>query len=244
MFASKDHKRFKRSQAPLLLHTKWSNSFWYFSSALAGEFVLSSYPLVIWRASWEKAVLLLFPSIGVHLSIYLNVNKFNLPPFPWWNLGRYLEALPDRSGIWNPTADPSAMTSGSAHCHVGHSGLMALPTPSAGNAKEKNKKQLCYQLTKAFLKWCACTKAVLSFIETFVYTRLSMNYQSSEEFFLGDWVQISFCSSSETWAVSNKESETRGQKLWSHEGTADITGRQHAAVRGLCFIRKGLFLCR
>lgn len=94
MFASKDHKRFKRSQAPLLLHTKWSNSFWYFS-ALAGEFVLSSYPLVIWRASWEKPVLLLFPNIGEHLSTCLNVNKFYLPPFPWRNLGRCLEAWPE-----------------------------------------------------------------------------------------------------------------------------------------------------
>lgn len=118
----------------------------------------------------------------MHLSICLNANTFNLSPFPGWNLGRCREASPDRGSIWNPTADLSAMSTSSVHCQVGRSGLLALLAPPAGNSK-KNRKQLCYQLTKAFWRWCACTMAVLSFTQISVYTLLSMNYHSNEEFY-------------------------------------------------------------
>lgn len=76
MFASKKITRDLRDHKHrCYFSTKQSNSFWYFSPVLACEFALSSYPLVISRGSSEKAVLLLFPNSGVHLSKCLNLNK-------------------------------------------------------------------------------------------------------------------------------------------------------------------------
>jgi len=52
MFASKKITRDLRDHKyHCYFSTKQSNSFWYFSPALAREFALSSYPLVVSRGS-------------------------------------------------------------------------------------------------------------------------------------------------------------------------------------------------
>lgn len=92
MFASKKITRdLKDHRRCCSFSTKQSNSAWYFSSVLAWEFALSSYPLVISRGSWEKTVLLFFLqfqsapkkcsnlTVRTH-SIYLHLQDENSSP--------------------------------------------------------------------------------------------------------------------------------------------------------------------
>lgn len=88
-------------------------------------------------------------------------------------------------------------------------------------------------------------EAIFICTQTHVYKQLSSDYHHTNEgIFKISSPKYLFLSGSQTSAVTNKEHEMGGQKLWSGKGKEHITGRSTQQSKGFVLSEKNLFPCR